>query len=141
MKGGLIMDEPAKGKDAFEDSDHLEKLAAGLLKDGQTIDFNSLLSLAGKIINDDSLLNLSEGLKVDEEEAAGDEISENGEIEYVNKQMASLRAELITLKKEVSELKKQNESLIGIYMRLIKAANQDFQKGVGLITGLSKLIK
>ncbi|URM34546.1 hypothetical protein LLY41_09235 [Cytobacillus firmus] len=135
------MDEPAKGKDAFEDSDHLEKLAAGLLKDGQTIDFNSLLSLAGKIINDDSLLNLSEGLKVDEEEAAGDEISENGEIEYVNKQMASLRAELITLKKEVSELKKQNESLIGIYMRLIKAANQDFQKGVGLITGLSKLIK
>ncbi|PAE23697.1 hypothetical protein CHI10_16635 [Bacillus sp. 7894-2] len=141
MKGGLIMDEPAKGKDAFEDSDHLEKLAAGLLKDGQTIDFNSLLSLAGKIINDDSLLNLSEGLKVDEEEAAGDEISENGDIEYVKKQMASLRAELITLKKEVSELKKQNESLIGIYMRLIKAANQDFQKGVGLITGLSKLIK
>ncbi|OMF59609.1 hypothetical protein BK139_12500 [Paenibacillus sp. FSL R5-0490] len=141
MKGGLIMDEPAKGKDAFEDSDHLEKLAAGLLKDGQTIDFNSLLSLAGKIINDDSLLNLSEGLKVDEEEAAGDEISENGDIEYVNKQMASLRAELITLKKEVSELKKQNESLIGIYMRLVKAANQDFQKGVGLITGLSKLIK
>ncbi|MGN7176707.1 hypothetical protein [Paenibacillus sp. FSL R5-0490] len=135
------MDEPAKGKDAFEDSDHLEKLAAGLLKDGQTIDFNSLLSLAGKIINDDSLLNLSEGLKVDEEEAAGDEISENGDIEYVNKQMASLRAELITLKKEVSELKKQNESLIGIYMRLVKAANQDFQKGVGLITGLSKLIK
>ncbi|WP_286137425.1 hypothetical protein [Bacillus sp. 7894-2] len=135
------MDEPAKGKDAFEDSDHLEKLAAGLLKDGQTIDFNSLLSLAGKIINDDSLLNLSEGLKVDEEEAAGDEISENGDIEYVKKQMASLRAELITLKKEVSELKKQNESLIGIYMRLIKAANQDFQKGVGLITGLSKLIK
>ncbi|MEK3853686.1 hypothetical protein [Cytobacillus sp. FSL H8-0458] len=135
------MDQPTKGKDVFEDSDNLEKLAVELLKDGQTIDFKSLLSLAGKIIEDDSILNLSEGLKVHEEEAAGEEIGENGDIVYVKKQMASLRAELITLKKEVSELKKQNRSLIGIYMRLVKAANQDFQKGVGLITGLSKLIK
>ncbi|WP_368297065.1 hypothetical protein [Cytobacillus firmus] len=135
------MDQPTKGKDVFEDSDNLEKLAGELLKDGQNIDFKSLMSLAGKILKDDSILNLSEGLKVHEEEASGEEIGLNGDVEYVKKQMASLRAELITLKNEVSELKKQNESLIGIYIRLVKAANQDFQKGVGLITGLSKLIK
>lgn len=141
MKGRFIMDQPTKKNDSLENSDNLEKLAGELLKDGQNLDFNSLLSLAGKIINDDSILNLSEGIKVSEEKAAVDETGENGDTEYLKKQMASLRAEMAALKKEVSELKRQNESLIGIYTRLVKAANQDFQKGMGLITGLSKLLK
>ncbi|MCM3092275.1 MULTISPECIES: hypothetical protein [unclassified Cytobacillus] len=135
------MDQPTKKNDSLENSDNLEKLAGELLKYGQNLDFNSLLSLAGKIINDDSILNLSEGIKVSEEKAAVDETGENGDTEYLKKQMASLRAEMAALKKEVSELKRQNESLIGIYTRLVKAANQDFQKGMGLITGLSKLLK
>ncbi|MCM3705888.1 MULTISPECIES: hypothetical protein [Cytobacillus] len=135
------MDQPTKNNDSLENSDNLEKLAGELLKDGRNLDFNSLLSLAGKIINDDSILNLSEGLKVSEEIAAVDETGENGDTEYLQKQMESLRVELAALKKEVSELKRQNESLIGIYTRLVKAANQDFQKGIGLISGLSKLLK
>ncbi|MBN8202876.1 MULTISPECIES: hypothetical protein [Bacillaceae] len=130
-----------EGKGALEDSENLEKLAAKLLKD-QTIDFTSLFSLASKIIQDDSIMNLSEGLReMQEDDAVSEENIELEDIEALRKQMASMKADLIFMKREISELKEQNASLIGIYMRLIKAANQDFKKGVGLIAEISKLLK
>ncbi|WP_197249360.1 hypothetical protein [Cytobacillus firmus] len=136
------MSDNNEGKGALEGSEDLEKLAAKLLKDGQTIDFNSLFSLASKIIKDDSIMNLSEGLReMQEDEAVSDENIELEDIGALRKQMASLKADLIIMKREISELQEQNASLIGIYMRLIKAANQDFKKGVGLITEISKLLK
>ncbi|OHX50962.1 hypothetical protein [Cytobacillus oceanisediminis] len=139
-------EKPANNKNRYN-SEAVEKLAANLLKDENNINFGSLFKMANKILKDDSLMGLvgeiSQKPPEDKDGAAIEEIPdiENRELVSLQKEMEAIRSELKTTRKEVAELKKQNASLLSLYLKVLNAANNDLKKGIGLISGLSKLLK
>ncbi|MGY6211781.1 DUF5320 domain-containing protein [Cytobacillus firmus] len=153
------MDNTDQGKNAsgkphisnLENMESAKKVAAKLLQDEQTVDIKSLFSMANKLIKDESFLNLVEDLgkspKGEKEVAElsnkrdSEDYIESVEPEILKEQIEVLKSELAAIKKEVRKIKEQNDSLLGMYLKVINAANQDFKKGIHLITGISKLLK
>jgi small-conductance mechanosensitive channel len=139
-------EKPANNTNRYN-SEAVEKLAANLLKDEKNINFGSLFKMANKILKDDSLMGLVEEISQkppeDKDRAAIEEAqdTENRELLSLQKEMEAIKSELKATRKEVAELKKQNASLLSLYLKVLNAANNDFKKGIGVITGISKLLK
>lgn len=133
-----------------EKANAAKKLAANLLQDEKNINFESLFKMADKLLKDESLMGLVEEIGKKPEEAAqktaemGSEKTsgnEDANLISIKKEMEALKADLKRTQKEVAELQRQNASLLGLYLKVVNAANQDLKKGVGLLTELSKLLK
>ncbi|MED1908242.1 hypothetical protein [Cytobacillus firmus] len=153
------MDNTDQGKNAsgkphilnLENMESANKMAAKLLQDEQGVDIKSLFSMANKLIKDESFLNLVEDLGKNpqgEKEASGlsnirdsEDNIDSVEPAILKEQIEVLKSDLAAIKKEVRKIKEQNASLLGLYLKVINAANQDFKKGINLITGISKLLK
>ncbi|URT69318.1 hypothetical protein [Cytobacillus firmus] len=140
------LEKPENNKNRYN-SEAVEKLAANLLKDEKNINFGSLFKMANKILKDDSLMGLVEEISQkpseDKDGAAIEEAqhTENRELLSLQKEMKAIKSELKATRKEVAELKKQNASLLSLYLKVLNAANNDFKKGIDVITGISKLLK
>ena len=138
-------EKPANNTNRYN-SEALEKLAANLLKDEQNISLGSLFKMANKLVKDDSLMRLVEEISQkppkDKEGAAIVEAQDtNRELVSLQKEMAAIKSEIKTARNELAELKKQNASLLSLYLKVLNAANNDLKKGIGVITGISKLLK
>lgn len=138
-------EKPANNTNRYN-SEALEKLAANLLKDEQNISLGSLFKMANKLVKDDSLMGLVEEISQkppeDKEGAAIVEAQDtNRELVSLQKEMAAIKSEIKTARNELAELKKQNASLLSLYLKVLNAANNDLKKGIGVITGISKLLK
>ncbi|MBT2689277.1 hypothetical protein J7I93_13880 [Bacillus sp. ISL-47] len=134
-----------------EKAEAVQKLAENLIKDEKNLDFGSIFKMANKLMKDETLKDLMEEIRKNPEEqvteaertvdgSAGEKI-ENGDIAVLIKEMEALKSELKNTQNEVAELKMQNASLLSLYLKVVSAASNDFKKGVGLITGLSKFLK
>ncbi|GLB59482.1 hypothetical protein [Cytobacillus sp. NCCP-133] len=132
-------------KISSEKSEAVQKLAANLIEDEKNLDFGSIFKMANKLLKDDSLKELVEEINKEPRGTIKDLVEEanedNTDLTNLRKEIGQLKKELEKTQIEVAELKKQNASLLGLYLKVVNAANQDFKKGVGLITGLSKLLK
>lgn len=137
-----------------EQAEAAKKLAANLVKDETHLDIGSLFRMANNLLNDESLLGMVEEIgkrpekaekttaeNKGEEDSGKGASSENKNLASLKMEMEELRAELKKTQKEVAELKKQNASLLNLFLKVVNAANQDLKKSVGLLTGLSKLLK
>jgi hypothetical protein len=154
--------ENSTNKIKQEKAEAVQRLASNLLKDEKNIDIGSLFKMANKLIKDDSLMAMvneigkkperSEGTAVKETREEGTEAgtkkgsedrngSEDAALAVLNIEIEEIKAELKKTQKEVAELKKQNASLLNLFLKVINAANHDLKKSVGLLSGLSKLLK
>ncbi|CAM3654750.1 hypothetical protein [Cytobacillus oceanisediminis] len=145
-----------------EKAEAIQSLASNLLKDEKNIDIGSIFKMANKLIKDDSLMAMvneigkkperSEGTAVKETMKEGTEAGtkkasedrngiEDEALVLLNIEIEEIKAELKKTQKEVAELKKQNASLLNLFLKVINAANQDLKKSVELLSGLSKLLK
>ncbi|WP_197206115.1 hypothetical protein [Cytobacillus firmus] len=141
------MGESDQNKDQVQ---AFKQIAEDLLKEEKSQDLGSIFKIANKLLRDESFIGLVEEIGknpegISEAPTEGESKETGGEIE---KELAGLKREVQALKSElnkmnitVADLQKQNDSLLGMYFKAVKAANNDFKKGMDILSAFGKLNK
>lgn len=143
IEGGIYVKQEDQ-KHNLAENEQAASLAANLLKDQDSIDLGSLMGLAKKLLSNDSLMGMVEGMgKSENQTNSSQSLDLNGmdDLSVLQTQINDLRKEIVQIKKDVAELKKQDSSILTIGMKAIHSKGRDLLKGVSLLTGVRSLLK
>ncbi|EWG11378.1 hypothetical protein [Cytobacillus firmus] len=128
----------------------VKQIAEDLLNEEKSHDLSSIFKIANQLLRDESFIGLveeigknSEGIPEAPTEGGSAETGGDTEKELagIKREVQALKSELNKMNKIVADLQKQNESLLGMYLKVIKAANKDFKKSIDIISAFGKLNK
>lgn len=125
-------------------NDSAMDLMESLLKNEDSLNYTSLMKMANKLLQDETLMELvgDIGMSTAESDEELDSYhGEDQELYRLQKQIENMHKELEKTKQELAILKKQDTSIIGLGIKVIHAANQDLKKGINLLAGVGKLLK
>lgn len=125
-------------------NDSAMDLMGSLLKNEDSLNYTSLMKMANKLLQDETLMELvgDIGLSTSEsDEELESYQGEDQELYRLQKQIENMHKELEKTKQELAILKKQDTSIISLGMKVIKAANQDLKKGLNILMGVEKRLK
>lgn len=125
-------------------NDSAMDLMGSLLKNEDSLNYTSLMKMANKLLQDETLMELvgDIGLSTSEsDEELESYQGEDQELYRLQKQIENMHKELEKTKQKLAILKKQDTSIISLGMKVIKAANQDLKKGLNILMGVEKRLK
>lgn len=136
-----------------QSQDHVQavkQMAENLLKEEKNQDLGSIFKIANQLLRDESFIEMVEeiGKNTEDitEDITEDESPETGgniekKLADIQAEVSFLKSELLKMNRAVEDLQKQNTSLLGMYVKVIKAANNDFKKGFDILSAFGKLNK
>lgn len=125
-------------------SDPAMNLAANLLKDQEKVDLGSIMKMANDLLKDEKLMGMVEDMGRSENQTnLSQSPSLNGvdDLSILQTQINDLIKEIVQIKKDVAELKKQDSSLLNLGMKAINSTGRDLLKSFSLLTGVRSLLK